>query len=712
MFELDNEELRALQRVIVSRWLRRRSEVERFERKLAETAGARYALGVSSGTSALRCALSALGVGPGDEVIVPGFTYMATAMAPILLGALPVLTDVDDTLTIDASRLESRITARTRAILAVHMYGHPCNLRALAELAAAHHLPLVEDACQAVGARFQGKAVGTWGTMGAYSFGQYKTLTGGEAGALVTDSFELFARADAAHESHRFRPEEQGSGAPILYGPNQRMSELQGAILSCQLDKLAGIGDRLRRRRGQLIERLSALPACQLAPCHDPEGADGTTTLLKFESPEHAATFVRLLPPGLGQHPRRTAKHVYDSWAPLMTAGGVPGWRPADRRHHPDLLPTTLHHLDRCAAVFTQYQNTEDRWLDLVASIHDAAVRATGHGAPRAFVPRQPVRDSGALKAGFVGAGLDRQLGSCSASPLFRVIGVAEDEVAALLRAQPEVVFVGRHAAAPLVSERLLEAGVPLVLCGAALDADELARLRDVAAARGVPLAVDWDERWRDRDFRAVDELAKSGAIGELYWLIHQVGPRTEQDYPRGPLARVDEAMPARVIPAPALSAEAVPLVSRVLTLMSGPVDQVEVDARRMGGARADAAACFAVTLRVGGTMSARISSFPVCPIDQPEWQLYGGKGLISGGGERSPAPRAFTAEGEIAIDRRLDTSDAGLYQRYHGFLRGEVAPLIDLEVEIRSRRIVQAAQRRRVTRLGGETSVGSEDRP
>ena len=176
------------------------AKVRRFEETVAELAGTGYALAVNSGTSALFLALVGLGIGPGDEVIVPGFTYVATISSVVYARARPVLAEVDETFDLDPADVEARITPRTRAIIAVHMLGNPARIAELRAVADRHGLALIEDCAQAFGATYRGRWVGSHGAAGTYSFNEYKTITSGDGGMIVTNDEGLYRRAFAMHD--------------------------------------------------------------------------------------------------------------------------------------------------------------------------------------------------------------------------------------------------------------------------------------------------------------------------------------------------------------------------------------------------------------------------------------------------------------------------------------------------------------------------------
>ena len=228
------------------------AKVRSFELAVAEQAEVRHALCVNAGTSALFLALVGLGVGPGDEVIVPGFTYVATISSVVYARAVPVLAEIDATFDLDPADVEARITPRTRAIVVVHMLGAPARIDELRAIADRHGLALIEDTAQAFGATHRGRWLGSIGDAGAYSFNEYKTITAGDGVMLVTSDDQLFERCFAMHDQGQVQA---GRGlavpeAPAL-GLNFRMTEVQGALLVAQLRKLDRIRAHLRRNRGE-----------------------------------------------------------------------------------------------------------------------------------------------------------------------------------------------------------------------------------------------------------------------------------------------------------------------------------------------------------------------------------------------------------------------------------------------------------------------------
>jgi dTDP-4-amino-4,6-dideoxygalactose transaminase len=235
----DESERRLLMEVLDSRvwWRTPGTKTLQFEQDFAAYHQAKHGLAVTNGTAALEVALAALGIGAGDEVIMPDFTFVATASAVLFTGALPVMVDVTpDTYCIDPGLAEAAITERTRAIIAVHMAGHPADLDRLTELARRFGLYLVEDSSHAHGAEWRGRKIGAIGHIGTFSFQASKLMTAGEGGVLITNSDELVRTARSVHDCGRMPGEWFYSH--FIYGSNYRLSEWQGAVLSAQLLRL------------------------------------------------------------------------------------------------------------------------------------------------------------------------------------------------------------------------------------------------------------------------------------------------------------------------------------------------------------------------------------------------------------------------------------------------------------------------------------------
>ena len=258
---LGEEEEQAVLAVLRSGQLSQGPLVRRFEEAFAQYVGVREAVAVSSGTAALHVALLAHGVGPGDEVVTSPFTFVATANAILATGARPVFADVsEDDFNLDSARTGDSISERTRALLPVHLYGQPADMEALSALARRHGLALVEDACQAAGAAFGGRKVGSFGT-GCFSFYATKNMTTGEGGMITTDDAKLAARARLLRDHGQRR-----RYVSEVLGYNLRMTEVAAALGLTQLQKLDAFNERRRANARYLTEHLSGVMAPREIP--------------------------------------------------------------------------------------------------------------------------------------------------------------------------------------------------------------------------------------------------------------------------------------------------------------------------------------------------------------------------------------------------------------------------------------------------------------
>lgn len=252
----DKNEERVLQEVLQSRvwWRTPGTKTLEFERDFAKFHGARHGIAVTNGTAALEVAMAAVGINAGDEVIVPDFTFVATASAVLFANALPVLVDVDpETYCINPDLVEAAITPRTKAIIAVHMGGHPADLDRLCQIAKRHRLALVEDSAHAHATEWRGRRVGTFGVAGTFSFQASKLMTAGEGGMIISNNDRFEVQARSVHDCGRMPG--QWFYSHYIYGSNYRLSEWQGAILNVQLSRLDEQTKR-RHQNSRLLDRL------------------------------------------------------------------------------------------------------------------------------------------------------------------------------------------------------------------------------------------------------------------------------------------------------------------------------------------------------------------------------------------------------------------------------------------------------------------------
>jgi dTDP-4-amino-4,6-dideoxygalactose transaminase len=247
-------------------------KVIKLEQEVARMSQMRYAVAVNSGTSALLAAMVGLGIGPSAEVIVPGFTFVASISSIVYTGAVPVLGEVDRTLNLDPADVKNKITSRTKAIMAVHMMGNPARLDELKAIADEHDLYLIEDCAQAFGASYKGRPIGSIGQVGTFSFNVFKTITSGDGGMIITDDEDLYTRCFAFHDQGHLplRAGVEIGKRPFL-GLDFRYTELQAAVLLAQLRKLPALLDRLRTNKHRFKSLIADLPGLEFREVIDSE---------------------------------------------------------------------------------------------------------------------------------------------------------------------------------------------------------------------------------------------------------------------------------------------------------------------------------------------------------------------------------------------------------------------------------------------------------
>lgn len=388
MFRIGKEEIEQITKVIESGKLfkvnKGLQQCLQVEEDLKGITGSKYPIFMTSGHAALVSALIGLGIGPGDEVIVPAYTYIATAMAVVAAGAIPVLAEVNETLTIDPADIEKKITPHTKAIVPVHIQGFPCQMDAIMEIAGAHNLYVVEDACQSDGGSFGGKRLGTIGDAGAFSFNYYKIVTSGEGGALLTDRKEVYERALIYHDSSAvafFGNQMEGFTTETFCGNEYRANEISAAIMTVQLSRLDGILKDLRANKKYLMEALSDIAA--FIPSNDIEGDCGTTVGLQFKTAEEAKSFAEY--EGIsGTRPIDTGKHVYKNWDCIMQKRGAfhplmdPFKMEANKDIIPDysedMCPVTLDLLSKVVYLAVNPNDTKEK-LDTKVALYRKALQ-------------------------------------------------------------------------------------------------------------------------------------------------------------------------------------------------------------------------------------------------------------------------------------------------------------------------------------------------
>ena len=394
---IDEEEEQAVLEVIRSKRLFRYygpnpgpSKVEEFEKAFAQFMGAKYAVAVTSGTAALICGLVGLGVGPGDEVILPAYTWIASASAVVAVGAVPVMAEVDESLTLDPADLEKKITPYTKAVIPVHMRGAPCRMDLIMDVARRHNLKVLEDAAQANGGSYHGKRLGTFGDAGAFSLQFNKIITSGEGGVIITDQEEVWKRVVMVHdviggERNHF-PETE-----ILPGVNFRMPELLGAVALVQLKRLDTLLEIMRHNKQILKESMAEIArrkGVTFRTLHDPAG--DTAIALVFFTPDAASAQrvgAALEAEGgdawILYSPEQVDYHVYPHWSPIMhqrtwTPLGGP-WRnhPRPITYTKDMCPRTLDLLSRAVHLDVSPELTSLN-LEELADALNKALEAVG----------------------------------------------------------------------------------------------------------------------------------------------------------------------------------------------------------------------------------------------------------------------------------------------------------------------------------------------
>ena len=359
-------------------------KVGKFEKEFAAYTRTRHAVAVSSGSAALVCGLAALGIGPGDEVIVPAYTWISSAQAVIAVGAVPKLAEIDQSLTLEMADVELKITARTKAVMAVHMRGAPCRMNELLALAQRRGLKVLEDVAQAVGGSFDGQCLGSIGDVGAFSFQFNKIITCGEGGVAITKDLEIYRRILMYHDGgaaqRNMIPEEK-----MLNGLNYRMSELHGAIMLVQLRRLPGLLKDMRERKVMLkdaIKDAATRKGVSFRTINDSQGDTATSLIFFAPTAERAVRITAALKAeGTGAmliyEPGRVDYHVYAHWTPIMEQrvwsdnGGPWRWHGGGVGYSRDMCPRSLELLG-CAI---HLDISPDMSRDNVEELADAVVK-------------------------------------------------------------------------------------------------------------------------------------------------------------------------------------------------------------------------------------------------------------------------------------------------------------------------------------------------
>ncbi|MEQ1954137.1 DegT/DnrJ/EryC1/StrS family aminotransferase [Mesorhizobium yinganensis] len=386
MYMAGEEEIEAIAKVIRSGKLfryRDDSECERFEKRYAKHLGvSEFALG-ASGTYGLAAGLVGLGIGPGDEVLVPAHTYMATATAVLAVGAIPVIVDIDETITISPDAIRDAIGPHTRAIIPVHMWGAACDMDAIMDIAEERGLLVLEDVCQGIGGSYEGRKLGSIGHAGAFSFNFFKNMSGGEGGGIATSDPKVAERARCYIDPCHFYWQGRNDDTKPFAGVGARASELLGAMLNVQLDRLDGMIRSMRAEKKKILAGTRHLDNLGLraSPMNSADHDCATQVMYTLPSEAAAQAFVKATPAVIAG---KTGRHTFTQWDQVLMHEGA---------HHAALNPYKLPEnkglrtgyaegmckgsldiLNRTVMVATNPLHTDEEIDDIIHNI-DAAAR-------------------------------------------------------------------------------------------------------------------------------------------------------------------------------------------------------------------------------------------------------------------------------------------------------------------------------------------------
>jgi 8-amino-3,8-dideoxy-alpha-D-manno-octulosonate transaminase len=359
------------------------AKVATFEREFAQRMQTKYALAVTSGTAALQTAMAAFQIGPGDEVILPAWTWHSCYSAVVLAGALPVFAEIDESFNIDPNDIEHRITPQTKLILAVHLQGNPCDMERVLSIARKRKVRVLEDCAQSVGASYRSKPVGSMGDAGIYSLQLNKTITAGEGGAFVTNDPVMFERAARFHDVGTIRDLHKNMLGSLSLDPfvgcNFRMNEFSGGVLLAQVRKLDRIVGDVRGNAKRVYEGVRDLPGIKFRKLYDPAGELGTGIFIDWETKARADRFKEALKaegviatnPGgsvvLPALPYVIKKAtVHPAWPSFTSERG------RAIKYGPETCPRTIDILGRFAGPLIDPKYTRQDTDDIIAAVRSA----------------------------------------------------------------------------------------------------------------------------------------------------------------------------------------------------------------------------------------------------------------------------------------------------------------------------------------------------
>jgi len=392
MYIVGDEEIEALATVVRDKALFRYgvgNQCERFEQRYAAWLGVKHFSLAASGSNALAAAMTAIGLGPGDEVLIPAHTYMASATSVLAAGAIPVIVDIDETVTIDPKAIEDAIGPRTKAVVPVHMWGAACNMAAIMEIAARRNLIVIEDACQGVGGGYEGRKFGAIGHIGCFSFNYFKNMAAGEGGGVAVNDEHVAKRVRCAIDPCHFYWNGRDESEMPFAANGARASELMGAMLNVQLDRLDGMIRAMRTEKKKILQGTAQLGNIGLrpTPMNSPEHDCATQVMYTLPSAEAAARFAKLFPSVVAG---KTGRHNYTEWDQVLMGAGAahPAMNPYNmpanaacrRTYSKDMCARSLEILNRTVMIATHPQHTAQETADIIHNVSVAARHVLGGG--------------------------------------------------------------------------------------------------------------------------------------------------------------------------------------------------------------------------------------------------------------------------------------------------------------------------------------------
>ena len=342
-------------------------KVDKFEKEFAKYIGIKYALGMTSGTASLYVALRALKVGKGDEVIVPAYSWISVPAMVVAAGATPVVAKIDESLSLDPDDVERKITNRTKAIIAVHMRGAPCDMSRIMDIAREYDIKVIEDVAQSCGGTYRGEKLGSIGDIGAFSFQLNKIITAGEGGAIVTNNEEYYRVAVAVHDVAAYY--RAPNYIPPIIGFNFRMNEITAAILLEQLKKIVEIIRRMRENKEKIKKEISDISKIEFRKINDPKGDTGICVIFFLPTREKAYEFARALTAEnirafVIYRENALDGHICKYWLPILK----------DKMHiDKETIDETLNLLSRAVHIDVNPLLTEEDVNSIIEGIHKVA---------------------------------------------------------------------------------------------------------------------------------------------------------------------------------------------------------------------------------------------------------------------------------------------------------------------------------------------------